>query len=42
MTQEEKINYPECIIGYVSCVPNYEIWGERDTKVNGRIWIKVV
>lgn len=42
MTQEEKINHPECIIGYVSCVPQYEIWGEKDTKVNGRIWIKVV
>ena len=42
MTQEEKVNYPECIIGYVSCVPNYEVWGEHDTKVNGRIWIKVV
>lgn len=42
MTQEEKINHPECIIGYVSCVPTYETWGEKDTKVNGRIWIKVV
>ena len=27
MTQEEKVNYPECIIGYVSCVPDYEVWG---------------
>jgi hypothetical protein len=42
MTQEEKINHPECIIGYVSCVPTYETWGEKDTKVDGRIWIKVV
>ena len=42
MTQEEKINHPECIIGYVSCVPEYDTWGEHDTKVNGRIWIKVV
>ena len=42
MTQEEKINHPECIIGYVSCVPEYETWGEKDTKVNDRIWIKVV
>ena len=42
MTQEEKVNHPECIIGYVSCVPTYETWGEHDTKVNGRIWIKVV
>ena len=42
MTQEEKINYPECIIGYVSCVPQYEIWGENNTEVNGRIWIKVI
>ena len=42
MTKEEKNNYPECIIGYVSCVPNYEIWGKNNTKVNGRIWIKVI
>lgn len=42
MTQEEKINHPECIIGYVSCVPTYDTWGEKDTKVNGRIWVKVV
>lgn len=42
MTQEEKINHPECIIGYVSCVPDYETWGEKNTKVDGRIWIKVV
>ena len=42
MTQEEKVNHPECIIGYVSCVPEYDTWGEHDTKVDGRIWIKVV
>ena len=42
MTQEEKVNHPECIIGYVSCVPGYDTWGEHDTKVDGRIWIKVV
>lgn len=42
MTTEEKVMHPECIIGYVSCVPTYETWGEKDTKVNGRIWIKVI
>lgn len=42
MTQEEKINHPECIIGYVSCVPQYETWGENNTQVNNRIWIKVI
>jgi len=42
MSQEEKIAHPECIIGYVSCVPTYEIWGEKNTKIDGRIWIKVV
>lgn len=42
MTQEEKVNHPECIIGYVSCVPEYDTWGEKNTKVDGRIWIKVV
>lgn len=42
MTCQEKVMYPECIIGYVSCVPTYETWGEKNTKVDGRIWIKVV
>lgn len=42
MTCQEKVMYPECIVGYVSCVPTYKTWGEKDTKVDGRIWIKVV
>jgi hypothetical protein len=42
MTDYEKINYPECIIGYVSCVPEYSVWGENNTLVNNRIWIKVI
>ena len=42
MTQEEKVNHPECIIGYVSCIPTYETWGTGNVAVNGRIWIKVV
>lgn len=42
MSTEEKVMHPECIIGYVSCVPDYETWGENNTKVDGRIWIKVV
>lgn len=44
MTREEVINYPDRIIGTVSCVPDYEEWGSGDrepAKVNGRIWIKV-
>lgn len=41
MTCQEKVMYPECIVGYVSCVPDYEVWGEKNTKVDGRIWIKV-
>lgn len=48
MTREEIINWPDRIVGTVSCVPEYEEWGggeiaDRDpVKVNGRIWIKVV
>lgn len=48
MTREEVINWPDRIVGTVSCVPEYEEWGggeiaDRDpVKVNGRIWIKVV
>lgn len=41
MTREEIINYPERIIGTVSEIPNYEVWGEEKVKVNGRIWIYV-
>lgn len=41
MTQEEINNHPNCIIGYVSSIPSYDIWG-KDIKVNDRIWIKIV
>lgn len=47
MTHEEVVQYPDRIVGTVSCVPDYEEWGggelaDRDpVKVNGRIWIKV-
>lgn len=47
MTREEVREWPDRIVGTVSCVPNYEEWGggegaDRDpVKVNGRIWIKV-
>ena len=47
MTREEIINYPDRIVGTVSCVPKYDTWGggenadREPVKVNGRIWIKV-
>ena len=41
MTKEEAKEYPECVLGYVSAVPNYEKWGTGDIAVNNRIWIKV-
>ena len=44
MTREEVINWPDRIVGTVSCVPDYEEWGGGDrppVKVNGRIWIKI-
>ena len=44
MTREEIQKYPDRIVGTVSCVPEYEEWGDRDrgpVRVNGRIWIKV-
>ena len=42
MTREEMVIYPNCIIGYISEIPEYEVWGQTDVPVNGRIWIKVV
>ena len=41
MTREEIKEYPDCIIGIVSEIPNYEKWGTDQVNVNGRIWIKV-
>lgn len=42
MTREEIKEYPDCIVGYVSAIPDYEVWGENNTIVDNRIWIKVV
>ena len=41
MSREEIMTYPECILGTVSAIPEYETWGEGNVPVNGRIWIKV-
>ena len=41
MTEEEERNYPTCIIGTISAVPEYETWGPNDIKVNNRVWIKI-
>lgn len=41
MTREEIREYPDRILGTVSSIPDYEIWGEKNISVNGRIWIKV-
>ena len=47
MTREEIREWPDRIVGTVSCVPEYEEWGGGEgadrgpVKVNGRIWIKV-
>lgn len=41
MTREEIKEWPDAIIGYVSEIPTYEVWGTDNIKVNGRIWIKI-
>ena len=41
MTREEIQQYPDCIVGIVSEVPEYETWGTENIEVNKRIWIKV-
>jgi hypothetical protein len=41
MTREEIKEYPDCIIGIVSEIPDYDTWGTGNVAVNGRIWIKV-
>lgn len=41
MTRQEVAMFPDRIVGTVSEVPEYEVWGSGKSKVNGRIWIKV-
>lgn len=41
MTREEIKEYPERIVGTVSEIPNYDVWGEDNISINGRIWIKI-
>ena len=41
MTRDEIRDYPDCIIGIVSEIPNYEEWGTSNVKVDGRIWVRV-
>ena len=41
MTREEIREWPDRIVGVVSEIPEYEIWGTGNVEVNGRIWIKV-
>lgn len=41
MTREEIKEYPDCIIGIVSEIPQYERWGTDQVEVKGRIWIKI-
>ena len=41
MTLEEYQKYPQAVVGIISAVPDYEVWGTGNIKVNGRIWIYV-
>lgn len=40
MTREEIKEFPDRIVGYVSEIPDYDVW-TNGVKVNNRIWIKV-
>ena len=41
MTRKEICEYPERIIGTVSAIPNYKVWGINDILVDNRIWIRI-
>lgn len=41
MTEEEWKQYPHCIIGTISSVPDYDTWGTENVKVNNRVWIRI-
>ena len=37
----EKILYPECVVGYVESIPEDNIWGDHETPINSRVWVRV-
>ena len=37
----EKLLFPDRILGVVSCIPNYVVWGTGDIEVNNRLWVKI-
>ena len=41
MTREEIIQYPDRILGIVSEIPQYKVWGEDKVPVYNRIWIRI-
>ena len=41
MTDEEEEKYSGRIIGTISEIPDYEIWGTGKVQVNGRVWIRI-
>ena len=41
MSRVEVQEYPDRMIGTVSAIPIYDLWGEKGVKVDNRIWIKV-
>ena len=41
MTREEIKEWPDAIIGYVSEIPEYKIWGTDNIEINNRIWVKI-
>lgn len=40
MTREEIKEYPDRILGYVSCIPDYDKW-DNGADIDGRIWIRL-
>lgn len=40
MTAEEAVSHPECVLGYVCCVPDYDTWADI-IPVNGRVWMRI-
>lgn len=41
MSRDEIKEFPDRIVGIVSEIPNYKVWGTGNVDVDGRVWIKV-
>jgi len=42
MSKREARKHPDRILGRVSSIPDYKVWGTSNVQVDGRVWINII